>query len=104
MPREVEGHRGEQREDNPGETRNRQRLTAIETPGLDAQKAQAAARDHGDADGREVTRRRLPFLKDQRRRQGKRHEHGEEQQKRAQVMPDDAQVVEGESLPHSLCL
>ena len=64
MPREVQGERGEQREDDPGETGHRQRLAAIEASGLDAQKAQTAARDHGDADCREVARRRLPFLKD----------------------------------------
>ena len=90
-------------EDDPGETGHRQRLAAIEASGLDAQKAQTAARDHGDADCREVARRRLPFLKDQRRRQGKGHERGEEQQERSQVVPDNAQVVEGESLPHSPC-
>ena len=41
--------------------------------------------------------------KDQRRRQGKGHERGEEQQERSQVVPDNAQVVGGESLPHSPC-
>ncbi len=92
MPREVQRERGEQRENNPGETGHRQRLTAIEASGFDAQKTQTAARDHGDADCREVARR-LPFLKDQRRRQGKGHERGEEQQERSQVVPDNAQVV-----------
>ena len=56
MPREVQRERGEQRENNPGETGHRQRLTAIEASGFDAQKTQTAARDHGDADCREVAR------------------------------------------------
>lgn len=43
MPREVQGERGEQREDDPGETGHRQRLAAIEASGLDAQKARTAA-------------------------------------------------------------
>ena len=102
MTREIQRDACHAREHDPRETGHGQRLLAAEPAGLDAQETQARAEDERDSDGQQVVRGRFPLTACDSR--GQRHEQrdGGEEDEHAQIVPDDAYVVEGEPLPHGL--
>ena len=101
MARQVQRHRRHEREHDPREPGNGERLLAIEPTRIDAQEPQRRSDDKRNADGQQIVRRRSPLSarksRDERHQQSKAGEENEH----AEIMADDPNVVQCEPLPHS---
>ena len=94
MSRGCKWNGAEQRQHQPGKAGHGKCLLTREAPRLDAQEAQRRARDQEDAGCEQVTRRRGPFAEEEGHHKRRRQPDGRDEDQRAQVMADDAQVVE----------
>ena len=101
VPREKKWDRREEGEHDPCEARDRKRLATPQATGLDAQELQQRADNERDADTQQVALGGLPFLEHERRYERHRHKRREELGERTEVVPDNAQVVKREPLPHA---
>ena len=61
MARQVQRHRRHEREHDPREPGNGERLLAIEPTRIDAQEPQRRSDDKRNADGQQIVRRRSPL-------------------------------------------
>ena len=102
MPRSRKRYGCEHGEDDPSEPCYRERLMTSQATGLNAEKAQTRTGDQADADGEKVAARRGPFTEHEGCGKGDGDDSSKDQDEDAKVMPDDAQIVKRESLPHEL--